>query len=233
MVFQGLVGLEVPDLKGRVTDNANILNSDQELDIALDLQAAEQKTSAQVALLIIPTLAGENLEDFSMRVAEKWKLGQADRDNGALILIALKEKKIRIEVGYGLESIITDLKSGYIIRNEFVPHFKKERFYQGIKQGVNAITGLITKEYQISRTELAKYRKQRQGANSSQFPFGFIVFIIFGILSLFGRRRRGLLLPFLFFGGRGGRGGGFGGFSGGGFSGGGGGFGGGGASGGW
>jgi len=196
-----------------------------------------------VVLLTIKSLEGENLEDYSMRVVDNWKIGQKEYDNGALLLIALAERKIRIEVGYGLESSLTDLKSGYIIRNAITPEFKKGNYSGGIAKGLANITGIINKQIDISDEELARYQKSQGKANTGNLPFSFIVIVFVIIMNLLGRifgsgrRRRGggfmslLLLSSMMGGSRGGgfsSGGGFGGFSGGG-----GGFGGGGASGGW
>ncbi len=232
-----LFSLDVPKLKARVNDNANVITSNDERKLEALLQDVEAKTSSQVALLTISSLQGENLEDYSMRVAQSWKLGQKEFDNGVLLLVAMKEKKIRIEVGYGLESIITDAKSGYIIRNYIVPGFKKGDFSGGITSGLLAISGLVTKEFEITDEDLAKYNQQQKAGKRKQIPFGLIIFLFMFIFGGLGRRRGGLFtalfLGSMLGGGRSSRGssgfgGGFGGFSGGG-----GGFGGGGASGGW
>ena len=232
-----LFSLDVPKLKARVNDNANIINSSDEQKLEALLRNVETKTSSQVALLTISSLQGENLEDYSMRVAQSWKLGQKEFDNGVLLLVALKEKKIRIEVGYGLESIITDAKSGYIIRNYIVPGFKSGNYTGGITNGLLAISGLVTNEFEITDEELAKYNQQQKTGKRKQIPFGLIIFLFMFIFGGLGRRRGGLFtalfLGSMLGGGRSSRGGsGFGGGFGG-FSGGGGGFGGGGASGGW
>lgn len=231
-----LFSLDVPKLKSAVNDYAGIINSKDEQKLEALLRDVQTKTSSQVALLTISSLQGENLEDYSLRVAQSWKLGQNEFDNGVLLLVALSEKKIRIEVGYGLESIITDAKSGYIIRNYIVPGFKKGNYTGGITNGLLAISGLVTKEFEITDEQLAKYDQQKKRGKQKQIPFGLIIFLFMFIFGGLGRgRRRGGLFTALFLGSMlsGGRsssnfGGGFGGFSGGG-----GGFGGGGASGGW
>jgi len=233
-----LFSLDVPRLKGAVNDNANIINSNDEQKLEALLRDVEAKTSSQIALLTISSLEGENLEDYSMRIAQTWKLGQKEFDNGVLLLVAFNEKKIRIEVGYGLESIITDAKSGFIIRNYIVPGFKKGDFVGGITNGLLAISGLVTNEFEITDEQLAKYNQQQKAGKRKQIPFGLIVFLFMFVFGGLGRgKRRGGLFTALFLGsmlgggrsrGGSGFGGGFGGFSGGG-----GGFGGGGASGGW
>lgn len=234
--FSALFSLDVPKLKARVNDNANIIGPNNEKQLEALLRDVEAKTSSQVALLTIKSLQGENLEDYAMRVTQSWQLGQKEFDNGVLMLVAMNEKKIRIEVGYGLESIITDAKSGYIIRNYIVPGFKKGDFTAGITGGLLAISGLITEEFEITDKELAKYNKQQKSGKRKQIPFGLIVLLFMFIFGGLGRRRGGLFtalfLGSMLGGGRSRGGSGFGsGF--GGFSGGGGGFGGGGASGGW
>jgi uncharacterized protein len=231
-----LSALKVPALKGRINDYAGILDQREERQLENYLAQFENASSIQIAILTIKSLEGEDLEDYSIRVADAWKLGQKSDDNGVLLLIALQEKKLRIEVGYGLEGSLTDAKSGYIIRNYITPYFKKGDFYSGIAAGIQAITGVLSNELNISDEQIAQSRQQEESGRS-QIPLGLFIFLFMIFFGGFGRRRRGGLFTALFLGsllggGRSGRsGGGFGGF--GGFSGGGGGFGGGGASGGW
>jgi len=236
LAVSSVLSLEVPRLKGRINDYANVLVSGDEANLENMLRHTEKNTSSQVVLLTIPSLEGETLETYSLKVAEAWQIGQEESDNGLLLLIAVQEKKIRIEVGYGLEHVITDAKSGYIIRNYIVPEFQKGNFYQGIADGLLITSQIINQEFDISDEELAKFQKDQKKGKKTQIPVGFLIFLFMMFFGGLGRRRRGGLLPLLFLGsmmggGRSGRSSGFGGF--GGFSGGGGGFGGGGASGGW
>lgn len=229
LCFSMLFSLQVPPLKGRINDYAGILTPAQENQLEELLAEAETKTTSQVVLLILDSLEGEVLEDFSIRVADSWKIGQKGLDNGVILLIAMAEKKIRIEVGYGLEPVLTDLKSGYIIRNVIAEQFKKGQYFGGIAQGLKTITGIITRDYEIPPEELEKYRKEGKKGKGVFVPF-FFVFIFILLANIFrGGRQRGSSV--FWGGGFGGRSGG--GFGGGGFSGGGGSFGGGGASGGW
>jgi len=230
LLFFGGTGysLEVPSRPANyVTDMAGLLTSQQISTLDKLLASFESKTSNQIAILIVKSLEGENLEDFSIRVAETWKLGQKDKDNGILLFIALKERKIRIEVGYGLEGVVPDGLAGSIIRHEIGPYFRKGQYYQGLEAGLRALMSATAGEYRPT----AKSKKTKNVAFSS---FIFFILILFFIISrLFGRRRYRRSSSMFFWGG-GGFGGGFGGGGfGGGFSGGGGGFGGGGASGGW
>ncbi|HEX9902792.1 MAG TPA: TPM domain-containing protein, partial [Acidobacteriota bacterium] len=127
-----LFGLEVPGLKGRVNDYARILEPEQEAALENNLAAIESSITAQFVLLTIPSLEGEPLEDFSLRVAEAWKLGQKGADNGLLMLVAVEDRAIRIEVGYGLEGTLPDGKCGTIIRQVIVPEFRNGNYYTGI-----------------------------------------------------------------------------------------------------
>ncbi len=244
-------GAVIPELNSPVVDKADIFSSSEKQQMVQALLELEKRTSAQLALLTVPDMDGLTIEDFSMRAAEKWRLGQKDRDNGVLIVLAMEEKKVRIEVGYGLEGSLTDAKSGYIIRNVMLPYFRKGNFAQGLYRGTEAVAGIITGSSDISPQELARYQKKAGHSSSGGGGFTFFVVLLFMIFMNLGRmaggRRRGGLLTGLFLGSLMSRGGryssrGFGGFSsggfgsggfGGGFSGGGGGFGGGGASGGW
>jgi len=222
-----LFSARIPELRGRVNDYANILDGSQETQLTAMLKEAEETTSSQIVLLTINSLEGDSIESFSIRVAENWKIGQKEYDNGVLLVISMEERKLRIEVGYGLEPILTDLKCGYIIRNKIVPHFRKGNFYTGINDGLKTIIGIVNKDFDISQEELEKFKKQRS-KQQAHFPIGiiiFILFIIFSILRSIGRGRRGSVF---WGGGYSGGGGSSGGFSGGGGS-----FGGGGASGGW
>jgi uncharacterized protein len=230
----------VPALRGRVNDYAQILTPEQSNALDAQLARLEQDTGHQVAVLTLPSLDGEDIEGFSIRVAENWKIGKKGFDNGVILIVAVNDRKLRLEVGYGLEGILPDLTANRIIRDYIVPLFRSGDFAAGIISGINAVEKVIRKE---PLPETA--RKQAQGRGSS---LNFIVMLVitFAILGLFGfssaanRRSNGMWATGsrrrgpTFWGGTGGfGGGGFGGGGGGGFSGGGGSFGGGGSSGSW
>ncbi|HET6675636.1 MAG TPA: TPM domain-containing protein [Nitrospiraceae bacterium] len=139
--------LDVPALTGRVVDLAHVLPPSTAAQLSERLQAHEDKTTNQLAVLIVPSLEGEPLFDFSHRVASTWKLGQKGTDNGALLLVAIKDRKVRIEVGYGLEGTLTDARSAQIIRNEIVPRFRAGDYAGGITAGVDAILKTIEGTY--------------------------------------------------------------------------------------
>jgi uncharacterized protein len=203
-----------------------------------ELKAFDQSDSTQVVILTLPSLEGEALEDYSIRVVEAWKIGQARKDNGVLLLVSKNDRKIRIEVGRGLEGRLTDLMAGRIVDLVITPRFKRGDYDGGVAAGVDALIDATRGEFRGEQKDL---RQASQPFGSSWLFLGIIIllFIIFSFA-----RRRGKLGDaasdgfFVLPSGRGGRGGfgGGGGISGGGgtFGGGGGGtFGGGGASGSW
>jgi uncharacterized protein len=135
--------LDVPYLSGRVVDNAEILGPDARARITQQLKAHEDATGNQIAVLTVPTLDGESIEDFAVRVFEDWKLGRQGQDNGVLVIVAPQDRRMRIEVGYGLEGTLTDVAAARIIRDVMTPHFKANDFDGGIEQGVQAIVRVL------------------------------------------------------------------------------------------
>jgi uncharacterized protein len=141
-----LPALEVPYLASRVNDLAGLVDPDAEQRLEDKLEQLEKDTGAQVAVLTVPSLEGDVLEDFSLRVVETWKLGRAEQDDGLLLLVARDDRKIRIEVGYGLEATLTDVQSKRIISNLMTPRFRAGDFSGGIESAVDAIAGTIRGE---------------------------------------------------------------------------------------
>lgn len=142
--------LDVPPLTGRIVDLAHVLPSATVESLTAQLTTHETRSSNQVAVLIVPALDGESLEEFSHRVATTWKLGHKGTDNGVLLLVAIKERKVRIEVGYGLEGVLTDARSAQIIRNEIAPRFRVGDMSGGVMGGISAIIKTIEGTYQAS-----------------------------------------------------------------------------------
>lgn len=129
----------VPSLAGRVSDTAGMFSAPMRAEVESLLAAHERDTTNQVVVATVPSLEGEDLEGFSIRLAEAWKIGQKGKDNGVILLFSKEDRKIRIEVGYGLEHRLTDLICGRIIRNHIVPNFKAGRFDDGLRSGVAVI----------------------------------------------------------------------------------------------
>jgi uncharacterized protein len=145
------LALGVPDRPtGRVTDLTGTLTQGQIASLEQKLAAFEKETTNQIAVLMIPSLEGDSLEDYSIRLAEKWKIGQQGRNNGVILLIVKNDRKLRIEVGYGLEGALPDALAGTIIRNEIAPRFREGQFYQGIEAGIHAIIAATQGEYKAS-----------------------------------------------------------------------------------
>lgn len=230
----------IPPNDGWVTDLADFLTPSQERSLEALMESYKVGSTHEIALLTVPDLKGRSLERFALEVARGWGLGTVERSNGALLLVSRGDRKIRIEVGRGLEGTITDSISGRIIRDVIAPEFKRGRFYEGLRGGIEAMHAAAGGEYgKIPR----RRGKPSAGTELTALLPLIFFFLLFANLSRRSGRRGGCLggiLPWVLLGSvasrRGSRAGGFhGGFGGGGFGGfgGGGGFSGGGASGGW
>jgi uncharacterized protein len=193
--------LDVPPLTGRVVDLAQVLPAGVSDSLARDLEIHEAKTSNQVALLILPSLEGEPLETFSHRVATTWKLGQKGTENGVLLLLALRERKVRIEVGYGLEGTLTDLRSAHIIRQEIVPRLRSGDLPGGIVAGIQAILDTIEGTYKAEETLPGQAHSGQEPTSFEYVIIGIVVGILAGIVLSHGLQRTrallGSLLAFL------------------------------------
>jgi uncharacterized protein len=171
--------MEVPALTARVNDYAGILSPATRQQLESVLASLEQEESTQLAVLIINSLEGENLEEFSLKVVEKWKLGQKGQDNGALLFIAKDDRKLRIEVGYGLEGVLTDLTSGRIIRDIITPQFRNGHFDQGVINGVSAMIAAVHGEF--SRQGVVSVSSGKQ---TDEEVGGFLVFLLFALFNI-------------------------------------------------
>ncbi len=239
----GQINLPMPD--HYVQDNANVISASDERSLNGILQELEQKSGVQYIILTVQTTGGIPIEQFSIELVEKWKLGRKGKDNGVLFTLAAKDRKYRFEVGYGLEGFVTDQYCGRIGRNVLVPYLRKGDFSQGIYQANLQVVQRIASEAGVALSGMPNVRPTPDRRRPVGLPCcGALPMLFFMLLIFGGGRGMGwwFLLPFMFggFGGHGGygRSGSFGGGSFGGgfgrFGGGmGGGFGGGGASGGW
>jgi uncharacterized protein len=225
-----------PALTGRVVDDANILTQQTKQDLTQKLAELEQKTSRQLVVVTLPSLQGYEISDYGYQLGRAWGIGQAKLNNGILLIVAPNEHKVRIEVGYGLEPIVTDALSEVIIQTQILPKFRNGDFDGGVEAGADALIQQLSLDPSEAEKRAAAAEQQQQQGSGGGGLAGFVIllFIFIAIFRVFGGWG---LLPFLFMGGgRGGWGGGGGwsGGGGGGWSGGGGGsFGGGGASGSW
>ncbi|WP_200821165.1 YgcG family protein [Oceanicoccus sp. KOV_DT_Chl] len=223
---------DFPKLTGRVVDQANYLSSDAEVQLTQQLQAHENASSNQLVVVTLADLQGYSIEEFSYQLGREWGIGQKDKNNGVLLIVAKAERKVRIEVGYGLEGELTDAISANIINSIILPAFKQRQFQSGIVDGTSAVIEALGGQYVMKKSSSRKQTVSK--AYLALLLLAIFMGPFFGMMSpgsRLGRRGHGSG----YYGG--GLGGGFGGRGGGsfggGFGGGGGGFGGGGASGGW
>lgn len=234
-----------PALSGPVVDTAKLLPADVNAALAQKLAAYAQTTGNQLVVVTLPTLNGYDISDYGYQLGRHWGIGQKDKNNGALLIVDVAEKKVRIEVGYGLEGMLTDALSFQIVHNIIAPKFKQGDFAGGIVAGTQAILAVLG-----DKAAAQQQQQTRQRSGTGLLMLLIIAFALWPLIAaIFGKGGRGgpggglgggsgwlawLALGMLSGGmGRGGGGFGGGGFGGGGFSGGGGSFGGGGASGGW
>ncbi len=233
-----------PSLSGRVIDGANILNPHIRGELTIKLAALEQRTSRQLVVVTVPSLGGLPSEDYGYQLGRAWGIGEKGRNNGVLLIVAPNERRVRIEVGYGLESVLTDALSSVILRDKVLPKFRSGDFSGGTVAGVDALIEQLTLPDDQARAMTTVSAKSAE-VPSGTLPFvllgGLGLWAVFGVFGMFrgkpGHRMDFWFLPFILLMGAGRIGGG--GISGrgmgggGGFGGGGGSFGGGGASGGW
>lgn len=216
----GAAKLKLPELTGRVVDNARIFTAEQSAQIESAIIQLEKATGGQMAVLTVKSLNGMPIEWYSIKLAEKWKIGHKGKDNGAILIIALNDRSMRLEIGYGWEGAVNDARAGDIIR-ELVPYFRANKYGEGTAQAVMRVQEFVTGK-PVEGLPPLKQTPRRQPGGSALL----IICAIIALAVLSGGRI--LIIPGFGGGFRGG-----GGFGGGGFSGGGGGFGGGGSSGRW
>lgn len=187
---------EVPYLTGRVVDNAELLGADTRRRLAETLRRHEQKTGNQIAVLTVPTIHGESIEEYAVRVFEQWKLGEKGKDNGVLVVVVPQDRRMRIEVGYGLEGMLTDAHASRIIRNLMTPRFRKGDFSGGISRGVDAVVAQL--EGKPAAADVDRPPAPRVRAGKSEFIkapdmalhekvlFGAFIFGIIGLFTFIG-----------------------------------------------
>jgi uncharacterized protein len=230
--------LTFPALSGRVVDEAGILSPTDRAALTETLAAFEAKSTDQLVIVTLKSLQGKTIEDYGYQLGRAWQIGQKDKNNGALLIVAPTERGVRIEVGYGLEGTLTDAVSKYIIDTSILPRFKAGDFPGGIKRGAEDIIQALTGDAEDYKRAAAQNASSATGApdDGPIWPFTLVVLIGIGLVIFCVTRGGGfcqvlmqILLSMLFSGGRGSSSGG----SSSPFSGGGGSFGGGGASGRW
>jgi uncharacterized protein len=186
---------QFPELTGRVVDNADLLTPEAEAALTAKLEALETQSQRQLVVATIPDLQGYDISDYGYQLGRAWGLGDATRNDGALLLVAPNERKVRIEVGYGLEGYLTDALSSLIIQNQILPRFRDGDFPGGIEAGTDAIIAQL----QLPPEEAVKVASEAGKARESDggFPVGVLIwlafmffFFILPLLAGRGRRRR-------------------------------------------
>jgi uncharacterized protein len=165
-----------------IHDDAHVLSQQDKAMLEYLVKAEEDSTSSQIAVLIIPSLEGDDIDSYANRVYNDWKLGQAKRDNGVLFVVAIEDRKMRIEVGRGLEGVLTDAQSSRIDRNRVAPYFRQGDYTSGVKAGIVAIIQTIKGEYVNDQPV-----KQKRGKR----PFSWVSLIVLLIIIIISSRRRG------------------------------------------
>lgn len=237
-------GPRFPALTGRVVDQGDILSAAKEAELETRLEALERDTTDQLVVVTVPDLQGYPIEDYGYQLGRAWRIGQAGKNNGVLLIVAPNERRVRIEVGYGLEPVLPDAWAAVVIHDEVLPAFREGRYERGIERAVDAIDRQLRLDPAEAQARAAAAERPRSAAPIGAAVLLLVVFVLMalafaGSAAGRGRRRRGHgVAPILIWAASeamrgGGRSSGGGGFGGGGFSGGGGSFGGGGASGGW
>lgn len=181
-----LLALEAPPLAGRVSDLAKLLSPEALQRIERKLAEFERETSSQVVVLTVPSLQGDNIDQFSIRVAEAWKIGQKGKDNGVLLVIAQAERKVRIEVGMGLQGVLPDITAGRIIRDVMRPHLKSGNYDQGVMVGVDSIIAATKGEFKGSG-QSGRHPVANKSSSPSLLTMLLGAVVVVAVLGLFSR----------------------------------------------
>ncbi len=188
--------LEVPKLQGRVNDLAGLISRGTEAELERRMAELESSDSTQFVILTITSLEGEVPEEYSIRVAEEWGIGQEGYDNGVLLLVSKNDREVRLEVGYGLEGSLTDLLAGRIIDNEILPNFSAGRFDAGFLKGIEAVTAAVKGEYKAEAKPSSRAGSLRSGRSLMPFLIIFIVVAMIGSKKrIFGGLAGAVLVP--------------------------------------
>ncbi|EFJ3479580.1 YgcG family protein [Escherichia coli] len=175
--------IAVPELRQQVTDITGTLSTSEQQSLTQQLQDITQKTRAQVAVLIVPSTGDDSIEQYATRVFDNWRLGDAKRNDGILIIVAWSDRTVRIQVGYGLEEKVTDALAGDIIRSNMIPAFKQQKLAKGLELAIIALNNQLTSQHQYSVNP-----SESESASSSDHYY-FAIFWVFAVM----------LFPFWFF----------------------------------
>ena len=168
--------IAVPELRQQVTDITGTLSTSEQQSLTQQLQDITQKTRAQVAVLIVPSTGDDSIEQYATRVFDNWRLGDAKRNDGILIVVAWSDRTVRIQVGYGLEEKVTDALAGDIIRSNMIPAFKQQKLAKGLELAIIALNNRLTSQHQYSVNP-----SESESASSSDHYY-FAIFWVFAVM---------------------------------------------------
>ncbi|WP_338928569.1 YgcG family protein [Escherichia coli] len=168
--------IAVPELRQQVTDITGTLSTSEQQSLTQQLQDITQKTRAQVAVLIVPSTGDDSIEQYATRVFDNWRLGDAKRNDGILIIVAWSDRTVRIQVGYGLEEKVTDALAGDIIRSNMIPAFKQQKLAKGLELAIIALNNRLTSQHQYSVNP-----SESESASSSDYYY-FAIFWVFAVM---------------------------------------------------
>lgn len=181
----------IPPLAARVTDLTRTLDAADAAALEAKLADWEARTSNQLVVLIVPSTQPEPIESYALRVAEKWRIGRKGQDNGALLVVAKNDRKLRIEVGYGLEGTLTDVTSSRIIREDIAPRFREDRYAAGINAGVDRIIAVVAEGKPLPPPKAATAGPSERGGPDLHELLAFLFFGVVGgaavLRRIFGR----------------------------------------------
>ena len=193
---ESIIQRELPaQLNAPIIDQANVLSSAENAQLTQKIQTIYQQGKAQIGIVIVPSTGQEDIFQYGMRVADEWKLGSAERDNGLLIVVALNDRRIQILTGYGLEGVLPDIINHQIIENQIKPQFKQQQYAQGLNDALEEIDRILSQDPEVAQ-QAAEELKQRQAEahqqqQAQQNTFGFSLFILAGAViasAWFGRK---------------------------------------------
>lgn len=168
--------IAVPELRQQVTDITGTLSTSEQQSLTQQLQDITHKTRAQVAVLVVPSTGDDSIEQYATRVFDNWRLGDAKRNDGILIIVAWSDRTVRIQVGYGLEEKVTDALAGDIIRSNMIPAFKQQKLAQGLELAINALNNQLTSQHQYPANP-----SESKSASSSDHYY-FAIFWVFAVM---------------------------------------------------
>jgi len=181
--------LDIPAFTEPVIDQAQILSNSEKVELENYLLTLHQETGIQLAVLTIPSLDEEDIESYGLKVARSWELGSKETNSGGLLLVSLKEREIRIEVGYGLEPTLTDTKCGLIIRNVITPYFRNGDYGTGIIQGIKNMAGIVTSDETLIDKSVAKGKDSKNEAAIVSVTFFGVYLTIIMIIIMNSKKR--------------------------------------------